>query len=136
GWSAFPILFLVTSSFKFQRDIFTSPPVLLGFEPTLSNYRRLLAEWPQFFAALGNSLIVTVGATVLAVAVSFAAGYAYSRYRGRLLTSSAFFMVAIRMVPPVVISIPLFPWMNYLGLNDTHLLLILIYAAFHVSVST
>jgi len=60
----------------------------------------------------------------------------YSRHRNRFLTYSAFFMIVVRMVPPIVITLPLFPALNYLRLSDTHVLLIVLYATFFVSLST
>lgn len=134
-WSAFPIFMVVTSSFKTHLDIFAVPPRLI-FEPTLQNYALLFREWPQFFDALVNSLIITVGATLLTAFTSLLAGYAYSRFRSRLLTLSAFFMILVRMLPPIVVTIPLFPAINALNLSDTHAILILLYAAFFVSLST
>ena len=83
-----------------------------------------------------NSLIITVGATMLAVLTSAMAGYAYSRFRHRLLAGSAFFLIFIRLIPPIVITLPLFPAVNYLRLNDTHILLIVLYATFFVSLGT
>jgi multiple sugar transport system permease protein len=79
---------------------------------------------------------VTVGATVLTLGVSCLAGYVYARQSGRLLQASAFLMLALRMLPPIIVTIPLFPAVNAVGLNDTHLLLVLLYAAFYVSVAT
>jgi len=135
AWSVFPIAMVVLSSFKSQRDIFAIPPSLV-FAPTLDNYRRLLTEWPAFFPNMLNSLIVTVGATLLTVLLSTLAGYVYARCRGRALALSAFFMVVVRMLPPIVVTLPLFPLFSWLRLNDTHLVLILLYAAFFVSLST
>jgi multiple sugar transport system permease protein len=135
AWSLVPILMIVMSSFKADRDIFAVPQRLL-FSPTLANYEMLVARWGDFFRALFNSLIITAGATVLAIAVSTLAGYAYSRYRGRTLAFSAFFLVFIRLIPPIVITLPLFPVVNALGLNDTHLVLIILYATFFVSLGT
>ncbi len=135
AWSLFPIALIVLASFKPTATIFDLPPRFL-FRPRLENYALLVEKWPDFFHNLGNSIIITFGATLLTVAVSTIAGYVYSRYRGRLLTLSAFFMVFIRMFPPIVITLPLFPAMNALGLMDTHLLLILLYATFFVSLST
>jgi multiple sugar transport system permease protein len=86
--------------------------------------------------AVKNSLIVTVGATLLTVVVATMSGYVYSRYRSRLLTASAFFTLLIRMLPPIIVVLPLFPAVNYLRLNDTHLILILMYATLHVSLAT
>ena len=134
-WSLLPITMIVLSSFKLDRDIF-AVPFRLGFTPTLSNYATLWADWGEFFGGLVNSLIVTACATVLAVVVSTFAGYAYSRNRHPVLSGSAFFLIFIRLIPPIVITLPLFPAINALRLNDTHLVLILLYAAFFVSLGT
>jgi multiple sugar transport system permease protein len=135
AWSAFPILLVVVSSLKPPRDIFVYPPRWL-FEPTLANYSGLWLRWPDFFRNLINSAIISVGATALAVIASALAAYVYSRYRSRALTLSAFFMIFIRLIPPIVITLPLFPAVNWLALNDTHLVLILLYATFFVSLGT
>ncbi|KAA0971300.1 carbohydrate ABC transporter permease [Aureimonas fodinaquatilis] len=135
-WSGVPIYLVVSSSFKVSRDIFAVPPKLFVFSPTLDNYTRLLAEWPQFFSGLWNSLIIAGFATVLTVIVSSTAGYVYSRHRGALLTGSAFFMIIVRLFPPIVITLPLFPWINAVHLNDTHIVLIVLYASFYVSLGT
>ncbi len=135
AWSGFPILLVLISSFKRTADIFEFPPRFV-FMPTLDNYVTLYREWPEFFGKLFNSLVITIGATLLTLVVTTMAGYVYSRYRNRLLTTSAFFMIVIRMLPPIIITIPLFPALNYLGLIDTHILLIVLYSTFYVSLST
>jgi multiple sugar transport system permease protein len=135
AWSLGPILLVVSASFKPPKIIFDIPPQWL-FEPTLDNYRQLWREWPEFFRCLKNSAIVTAGATLLTLAVSSLAGYVYSRHQGRALALSAFFMIVIRMFPPIVITLPLFPAVNALKLNDSYTILILLYAAFFVSLST
>jgi multiple sugar transport system permease protein len=134
-WSAFPIALVVMSSFKPARDIFVFPPTW-AFAPTLANYAGLWLRWPDFFRTLGNSLIVTLGATALAVIVSAMAGYVYSRKRNPYLAGSAFFMIFVRLFPPIVVTLPLFPLVNALRLNDTHLILVILYATFFVSMGT
>jgi multiple sugar transport system permease protein len=134
-WSAAPILLVVLGSFRVQRDIFAIPPTLV-FTPTLDNYARLLREWPQFLPDMANSLIVTAGATLLTVAAATLAGYVYARQAGRWLRGSALAMVAVRMIPPIVVTLPLFPLVSWLRLSDTHLVLVLLYAAFFVSLAT
>lgn len=134
-WSAFPIALVVLSSFKPARDIFVFPPTW-AFAPTLANYAGLWLRWPDFFRTLGNSLIVTLGATALAVIVSAMAGYVYSRRRNPYLAGSAFFMIFVRLFPPIVVTLPLFPLVNALRLNDTHLILVILYATFFVSMGT
>jgi len=135
AWSVAPIALIVLASFKPALEIFAIPPTLV-FEPTLDNYRRLFAAWPAFLPNMLNSLIVTAGATAVTVVAAVLAGYVYARHSSRFLTASAFFMILIRMMPPIIVTLPLFPVVNWLRLNDTHLILVLIYAAFFVSIST
>ncbi|CAH1650020.1 MULTISPECIES: carbohydrate ABC transporter permease [unclassified Chelatococcus] len=134
-WSLFPIAFVLMSSLKPAKDIFAAPPKFV-FEPTVRHYMELVAKWGGFFDGLLNSFIVTVGATLLAVVTSVAAGYIYSRHSGRFLTASAVFLIVVRLIPPIAITLPLFPVVNWLRLNDTHLVLILLYATFFVSLGT
>ncbi len=135
AWSAFPILLVVLSSFKEGHRIFETPPSFV-FSPTLEHYARLWEKWPDFFANMANSLIVTVGATLLTVATATLGGYVHARYRSRILTGAAFAMIVVRMLPPIVVTLPLFPVVNWLRIHDTHLLLIAIYATFFVSLGT
>src|SRR5579884_4314000 len=87
-WSLLPIACIAVSSFKPARDIFAVPPRLL-FHPTFIHYVDLWAHWRGFFTGLLNSLIITAGATLLAVAASSAAGFAYSRRRTRVMAGTA-----------------------------------------------
>jgi multiple sugar transport system permease protein len=135
AWSGLPILLVVLSSFKEAKQIFEVPPSLL-FVPTLDNYAVLWREKPEFLRALGNSLAIAVGTLAVTLAASTLAGYVYARLRSRFLDISAFGMLAARMLPPIIITVPLFPALNALRLNDTHVLLIMLYAAFYVSLGT
>lgn len=134
-WSAFPILLIVTASLKPSREIFRFPPAFV-FVPTFENYVELFARWPMFIDALINSLVITVGATALTVAFATMAGYGFSRMSSRFLTGSAFYMIVVRMFPPIIVTLPLFPVVNYLHLNDTHLVLILIYCTCYLSLGS
>lgn len=134
-WSLAPIAFVVVSSLKPPGEIFAYPPKWL-FTPTLQNYVDLWLEFGEFFQTLTNSIIVSAGATVFTTAVGFMAGYVYSRYSGRLIAASALYMIAIRLLPPIVVTLPLFPIVSWLRLSDTHLVLILLYSAFWVSLVT
>lgn len=134
-WSLVPIVFIVVSAFKPSADIFAVPP-RFAFAPTLQHFADLWSKWRGFFTGLLNSAIVTAGATLLAVVASTMAGYAYSRFREPAMARSALFLVAARLLPPIVITLPLFPLINAFRLNDTHLVLIVLYATFFVSLGT
>lgn len=135
AWCGLPIALVVLSSFKHPGDIFAVPPLLV-FTPTLDNYRQLWNASPAFFRGLANSLVITVGATILTVAASASAGYVFARRRSRLLNATGVGILLVRMLPPLIVTVPLFPLVNALRLNDTHMLLILLYAAFYVSLGT
>lgn len=134
-WSLLPIALIVSSSLKQARDIFVYPPVLI-FEPTLEHYFHLFEQWPDYLKYFRNSLIISTAATLMAVLASTLAGFVYSRFRSRLLDASLIFLIAVRLLPPIVITLPLFPLADLLELSDTHLLLILLYATFYVSLNT
>ena len=132
-----------------------SPVILMSsFKPTARHLRcaaaahrsrRRSTNYVRSVGALARllhrpaatALIVTAGATLLAVVASHAR-------RLRLLAlsqracwpRSAFFLIFVRLLPPIVITLPLFPMVNWLGLNDTHLVLIMLYATFFVSLGT
>jgi multiple sugar transport system permease protein len=134
-WSGLPILLVLMSSVKDPKTIFESPPRFI-FRPTLYNYSELIGTRPDFFLALINSVIVTFGATLIVIVCATLAGYAFSRYRSTFFTTSAFSMLAIRLLPPIVATIPLFYWINNMGLQDNHFTLSFIYASFFISLGT
>jgi multiple sugar transport system permease protein len=134
-WSLFPIAFIAMSSLKPGKDIFAVPPKYL-FIPTLQHYIELWTRWGGFFHALANSTIITSGAIVVAVGFSTCAGYVYSRHSSRLLDASLKFLIIVRLIPPIVVTLPLFPIVNALKLNDTHFVLVVLYASFFVSLGT
>jgi len=135
AWSLFPIAFIVMSSFKPGQDIFAVPPKFV-FSPTVQHYVQLWDGWGVFFSGLLNSTIITAGATVIAITTSTAAGYVYSRYSSRMLDASVMFLIIVRLIPPIVVTLPLFPIINAIGLNDTHIVLMVLYATFFVSLGT
>lgn len=134
-WSLFPIAFIVMSSLKPGQEIFAVPPAYV-FTPTLEHYASLWSRWGVFFDGLLNSTIITAGATALAVVASTCAGYVYSRNAGRFLNASVMFLIVVRLIPPIVVTLPLFPIVNAMGINDTHIVLIVLYATFFVSLGT
>jgi multiple sugar transport system permease protein len=134
-WSLFPILFIVLSSLKPGQDIFAVPPKYI-FTPTFRHYGELWRAWGAFFDGLLNSTIVTAGATAVAIITSTCAGYVYSRHSSRFREASIVGLIVVRLIPPIVVTLPLFPIINAMRLNDTHLVLIVLYATFFVSLGT
>lgn len=131
-WACFPIAFTISSAFMHPSEILSWPPRIFT-RPTLINFTTLFAEWPNFFRGLANSLAITVGSVFLAIVLSTPAAYAFSRYRSRFIRRSAFWTILVRMFPPIIITIPLYPALYVTGLFDRRITLVLLYVTFFVS---
>ncbi|MBN9498661.1 MAG: carbohydrate ABC transporter permease [Alphaproteobacteria bacterium] len=134
-WSAFPIVFLIMGSFKPGAEIWAYPPSL-AFEPTLASYRDLPTLAPMYLPNLWNSVVVTVVTTLATLALSVGAAFVFSRLRAGWLKGPALLVILVRMFPPIIVIIPLYPVFANLGLLDTLTPLVLAGIAFSVSIST
>lgn len=91
-----------------------------------------LSAYPDRFM---NSLIVAVISTLLAVGLGTITAYGFSRFKIAGESDLLFFILSTRMLPPIVVAIPMYLMYREVGLNDTHLGLILLYTAFNLSFS-
>jgi multiple sugar transport system permease protein len=80
-----------------------------------------------------NSIIVVIGSTVITIVIGTFAAYGFSRGKLKGRDDWMFFILTTRMLPPVVVVIPIFLMFRALRLTDTHIGLILLYTAFNVS---
>ncbi|HHT10674.1 MAG: carbohydrate ABC transporter permease [Atribacter sp.] len=135
-WAFFPIVNAIIGSLKMPLHIWDFPPRFFGPFYSLTNYQELVKDWPQYFGNLVNSLIVTSGTALVVILCSIFGAYAFSRFSHRLVRMSTLFTIIIRMIPPIIVVIPLFPIFNTFGLVDKHITLIMLYAAFMVSITT
>lgn len=139
GLFFFPIYFWTSVAFRSSRDIFSWPPILVGFEPTLRNFGEVFglnfgnestAGGGNFFMGpnLLSSVIVATFSTALAIAVATVAAYCLSRmdFRGR--HQFVGWVLSTRMMPPVAVAIPMFFLYRDIGLMDSYTGLILIHA--------
>jgi multiple sugar transport system permease protein len=89
----------------------------------------------QYVTRLKNSLIIAGGSTIAALVLGTLAAYAFSRFPVVAKSDWMFFILSTRMLPPVVVTIPIFLMYRYLGLFDTHIGMIILYTAFNLSLS-
>jgi multiple sugar transport system permease protein len=87
----------------------------------------------EFLRHLVNSLVIASVSTFFSVALGLLAAYAFSRFRVPGEADLLFFILSTRMLPPVVVTIPIFLMYRAVGLHDTHVGLILLYTAFNLS---
>lgn len=92
-------------------------------------------QWSGYPNRFMNSLIVAITSTVLAVGMGTFTAYGFSRFKIKGEQDLLFFILSTRMLPPVVVAIPMFLMYRVVGLNDTHWGLIILYTAFNLSFS-
>ena len=131
----FPLYWMFITSLKPRTDVEMTPPTFIPFidyQPTLSNYvdvflkdragagfaevdqeaARTISEFP---ATLTNSIIITTVTTILAVLMGTLTAYTFSRFRIKGEADMLFFILSTRMLPPVVVLIPIFLMFNQPG---------------------
>ena len=84
---------------------------------------------------LWNSVIIAGISTVASVVLGLFAAYAFSRFKVPGKNDLMFFILSTRMLPAVVVTIPLFLMYRQLGLHDRHLGMIILYTVFNLSFS-
>lgn len=87
----------------------------------------------KYLLRVFNSLIIAGLSTLFAVTLGTLSAYGYSRFEVRGKQDWLFFILSTRMLPPIVVTIPIFLMYRFLGLNDTRFGLILLYTVFNVS---
>ncbi len=128
-----PIYWMAAASLKSNKEI-TQDATLYPHAPSLDNYRHLFL-YKQFGDYLTNSLVVTAASVVLALIVGSLGAYAIARFqlRFRLERAVGLSLLTLRIVPPVVILIPVYLLMLRLDLLDTWLGLIITYTALNIT---
>ena len=128
--AVFPLLFMLQAAFRTQADWAASK---IGL-PTTFSLDAFARAWVQ--ASIGtyfvNSVIVTVGAVTLSVALAATAGYAFSAIQWRGRTFAYFFILAWMAIPPLLLMVPIYVEMTDLGLVDTYWSVILLYSALNL----
>ena len=120
---------ITSQTVKKQRLAFVLPSVF----GTIAICVALANGGSKYFYQLLNSIIIGGGSTILAVGLGTLAAYAFSRFDIAGKDDLLFFILSTRMLPPVVVVIPIYLMYSALGLRDTHFGLILLYTTFNVS---
>ena len=121
----YPVYYMVETSLK-TREAWTADQFGLPLPPTLDNYVALLEDGriPIWFM---NSVIVTTASVVAATVVATLAAFAIARLRFRGRTFLLRLLVALMVIPPAVLILPLFLGLQPLGLTNTYQGVVLIY---------
>lgn len=133
-FAVFPVFWMVSTSLKPNREIFSATPQPLPHKPTLQHYRGILGgdlvpgvNFTDFFV---NSALVAVATVVLSGLLALLAATAVARFRFRLRTSLLIMLLVVQMIPLEALVIPLFLMIRRLGLYNTLPSLVLVYLGF------
>lgn len=120
----YPFLWVVISSFKYERDIVTFPPTFFADTYTLQNYERILDYLPML-TYIKNTVIFAGGVGICSVFFDSLTGYAFARmnFRGKNVLFAL--ILVTMMVPFQIIMTPIYMEIYSMGLLDTYIGLIL-----------
>ena len=119
-----PFLWMVSTSLKLPREIFTFPPTWIPSEFAWSNYTKALTAMPfgRFYL---NSLAVAIAVTLLTILTSALAAFAFARLRFRGRDTLFLIYLATLMIPFTVLLIPNFVLIRQFNWYDSYQALIL-----------
>lgn len=132
AFTLYPVLWVLKMSFSASQSFGLSPSLLLD-EATTKNYTDVLSATSSsgvwlFGHQLLNSLLVSVGTTVVGLSLACSAAYAFSRFRFAGRRSGLLLLLVTQMFPGVTMAIPLYILMERVGLLGSLWGLILIYS--------
>lgn len=125
-----PIYLIASSSIKPSPIMFQKPPAF-WFSPTWDHYIDLFTQRP-FGKFIGNSLIVALGSTAFSLFFGTIAAYAISRIKHKRMNDIAFWILSMRMFPPITVVVPYYIIFQTVGLLDTPLALIIVYSTANI----
>ena len=127
----FPIYWLITSSIKTPEDIFAKPPKLFMFTLDFHSYYHVLAR-THIGDFILNSIIIFSISVLIAMIAGTLAAYGLNRFTFKGKKDISFWIISVRMAPPIVAIVPIFILVRLLGLYDKHAALVIIYLMFNI----
>jgi multiple sugar transport system permease protein len=150
GWAALativsliyfsPVLWIILTAFKTYNDALAVPPQWL-FTPTLDTFVSVFSRAMTYQGAavdtgfdlfFFNSIFIAMTSVAVALVIGTVAAYGFSRYPLKGNDTYLFIILTTRMLPPIVVIIPIFIMFREVGLSGTYLGIILLYTAFNL----
>ena len=148
-----PVLLIIITSFKLQTEALAVPPKFFPatffglipeayvFTPTLENFTSVFsrafttggaAENTGFDRFFFNSMFIAGSSVLLALVIGTLAAYGFSRYPLRGNDTYLFIILTTRMLPAIVVIIPIILMFRIAGLSGSYLGIIFLYTAFNL----
>src|SRR2546421_354100 len=128
-FAGLPVLWMLSTSFKANGEVFQTPPRLITKGFSFNAYQPILSDASQLRFFL-NSYIVALSVTALTLLVAILASYGFSRFNFPLKRSINAVIVSVQAVPPITLVIPYFGLVVALHLYNTYPGLILTHMVF------
>ena len=130
GW-LFPYIYVICCSFKPGSEVIAVPPSFFPKNFSVENFSGLL-ERMDVFKFLFNSLSTALLSTIIALILGSLAAYAIQRSGANLSILLVVLVLCLKMIPTSSIVVPIYELICNLGLYDTKIALILVYAAINM----
>ena len=127
----FPYLYLISSSFKPGAEVVSIPAKFFPTVLSVENFTGLFERMPAFHYIL-NSFLVAVCSTLIAVVLGALSSYAIQRSGAKIATFLIIVVLCLKMIPTSSIAVPIYELITNLGLYDTRVALIIVYAAINM----
>jgi sorbitol/mannitol transport system permease protein len=121
----FPVLWTILTSFKTEGEAITTPPSFFFFEWTLENYVEV-QERSNYLRHAMNSVIISVGSTLLGLLVAIPAAWAMAFSPTKRTKDVLMWMLSTKMLPAVGVLMPIYLMCQWLGLLDSLVALVFI----------
>ena len=128
-WAGFPVLWMLSNSFKGNAEMFANPPKLITENFSFTAYAKIFSnpEQVRFFI---NSYVISGIVVVLTLFIGIMAAYAFSRFSFRWKGVINTVIVAVQAVPPITLLIPYLSLIVTLKIYNTYGALVLTYLVF------
>lgn len=126
-----PYIYVISCSFKPSTEVIAIPPSFFPKKLSIENFLGLL-ERMEVAKYLMNSISTALISTIIALVLGSISAYAIQRSRAKLSVILIVLVLCLKMIPTSSIIVPIYELISKLGLYDTKLALIIVYAAINM----
>jgi multiple sugar transport system permease protein len=139
----FPVLFIILTAFRNRMDTLATPPKWF-FSPTFENFYHIFyrsssttSEYIStgFHMYFFNSIYISGMSVILALIIGTLAAYGFSRHPLKGNETYLFIILTTRMLPPIIVIIPIFLIFRLTGLAGSYTGIIMMYTCFNLPFS-
>ncbi|MFL6639599.1 MAG: carbohydrate ABC transporter permease [Paraburkholderia graminis] len=127
----FPIFWMTITAFKTEQQAYSSS---LFFTPTFDSFREVFAR-SNYFSFAWNSILISVGVTVLCLILAVPAAYAMAFFPTRRTQKVLLWMLSTKMMPSVGVLVPIYLLWKNSGLLDTVWGLVIVYTLINLPIA-